>query len=139
MAVPSPFETGAGAGATGGGGIGLEAAGASGAECCGEEEEGKRALNSGRAAKYSSRRVKKASFSAESCSMAVKTPPPFEGVKVVDGVRVRVTGGVTPAVEEAFLIGGGGGLDVAGDETEPEAAREGDGAALLPARGLCWA
>ena len=135
VAVPRPLLA-TGAGATGGGGIGLEAAGASGA---GEEEEEKRALKSGRAAKYSSRRVKKASFSAESCSMAVKIPPPLTAV---DRVRVRVTGGVTPTpTEEAFLIGGGGGLDAAGDETE-EAAREGDAAAALAplaARGLCWA
>lgn len=143
VAVPRPFETGAGAGATGGGGIGLEAAGAGGgAEEDELEEEEKRALNSGRAAKYWSRRAKKASFSAESCSMAVKTPPPwFAGVAVVDaGVRARDTGGggVTPAVEEACLIGGGGGLDAAGDEA---AARDGEAAplALLPARGRCAA
>lgn len=56
------------------------------------------------------------------------------------GVRARDTGGggVTPAVAEACLIGGGGGLDAAGDEA---AARDGEAAplALLPARGRCAA
>lgn len=166
VAVPSPL----GAGGEGAAGIGLEAAGATGggaeeAECEGAaaaaaaewaEEEGeaeKRLANCGRAAKYSSRRAKKASFSAESCSMAVKTPPPAPApaaAAVLGDARWFRGGGAGGAAaaagvkeEEAFRIGGGGGLEFKVGVWVPVAAAEGvcrpgDAApeAALPARGL---